>query len=219
MLSGRLCIASMTLGALKTNLYTVIKYSQQRKGVSPNGKSETPIFDYQLQQNALVPLIAKTFALCFLHNFSKVTFADPTGHENDLLAICCVDKTMIGWHAERVVSITRERSGGQGFLAANGFAEGYAGAHAALTAEGDNRVLMVKVVKDLLSIYMKQPDYFYQGEPVKLTDIKQLHCLKTLSTIFLVKEKQKLDNLLAKMTHLKGSGKSSYDILMFETSD
>ena len=219
LLSGRLCIASMTIGATKTGLYTAIKYSQQRKGVSPNGKSETPIFEYQLQQNALIPLIAKTLALNFLHNFSKVVFANPKGHEDDLLAICCVDKTMIGWNAERVVSVARERTGGQGFLAANGFAEGYAGAHAALTAEGDNRVLMVKVVKDLLTIYMKKPDYFYQGEPVKLTDIKQLNCLKTLSTVFLVKEKHKLDTLLTKMTNLKGAGKSNYDILMYETSD
>ena len=44
LLSGRPCIASMTLGALKRTVYTTIKYSKQRYGVSPNGKSETPIF-------------------------------------------------------------------------------------------------------------------------------------------------------------------------------
>lgn len=61
-----------------------------------------------------------------------------------------------------------------------------ASAHAAITAEGDNRVLMVKVVKDLLSIYMKKPDYFYDGEYLKITNKDQLHCLKTLSTVFLM---------------------------------
>lgn len=44
LLSGRLCIASMMLGALKTSIYVSIKYSKQRKGVSKNGLSETPIF-------------------------------------------------------------------------------------------------------------------------------------------------------------------------------
>jgi len=39
LLSGRLCIASMTLGGLKSVIYSTVKYSQQRKGVSPNGKS------------------------------------------------------------------------------------------------------------------------------------------------------------------------------------
>ena len=48
-------------------------------------------------------------------------FANPLGHERDLLMICCADKTLVGWHAERSVAIMRERCGGQGFLAANMF--------------------------------------------------------------------------------------------------
>lgn len=78
---------------------------------------------------------------------------------------------------------------------------------------------MVKVVKDLLSIYMKRPDYFYSGEVTKLTDQKQLLDFKTLMNVFLVLEKFKLDKLLNRMTELKSNGKSAYDILMFETSD
>lgn len=44
LLSGRLCIASMSLGGLRRTIYITIKYSKQRMGVSPNGKSQTPIF-------------------------------------------------------------------------------------------------------------------------------------------------------------------------------
>lgn len=51
----------------------------------------------------------------------------------------------------------RERCGGQGFLAANTFGEAIAGGHAANTAEGDNRVLMIKVVKDMLTIWKADP--------------------------------------------------------------
>lgn len=43
------------------------------------------------------------------------------------------------------------------------FGQAIAGAHAGMTAEGDNRVLMIKVVKDMLSIYMKNPDFVYNG--------------------------------------------------------
>ena len=39
LLSGRLCIASMSLGCLKKTIYVTMKYSKSRKGVSPNGKS------------------------------------------------------------------------------------------------------------------------------------------------------------------------------------
>lgn len=43
------------------------------------------------------------------------------------------------------------------------FGEGICASHAAITAEGDNKVLMIKVVKDMMSLYMKKPDYFYTG--------------------------------------------------------
>lgn len=214
LLSGRLCIASMMLGALKLVTYVAIKYSQQRKGVSPNGKSETPIFDYQLQKNALVPLVARMLGLNMLHNYAKTVFANPKGHEDDLLITCCVDKTLMGWHTERSVAIMRERTGGQGYLGANIFGEAMASAHAGITAEGDNRVLMIKVVKDLLSIYMKRPDYFYSGDSIKLTDKSQLSCLKTMTDLFQMVEKFKLDRLLNRMAALKGEGKSNYQILM-----
>lgn len=69
---------------------------------------------------------------------------------------------------------------------------------------------MIKVVKDLLAIYMKKPDYFYNGDIIKLTDKKQLYCLKTLSTVFLVLEKFKLDRLINKMSNLKANGKTNY---------
>lgn len=39
----------------------------------------------------------------------------------------------------------------QGYLSANRFGEAISGSHAGLTAEGDNRVLMQKVSKELLS--------------------------------------------------------------------
>jgi acyl-CoA oxidase len=49
------------------------------------------------------------------------------------------------------VNVCRERCGGQGYLANNRFGEYIAIAHASMTAEGDNRVLMIKIVKDLMS--------------------------------------------------------------------
>lgn len=71
LLSGRLCIASMSIGALKRMIYITVKYSKQRFGVSPNGKSQTPIFEYQLQKNALIPIISRALGLNMLHNFAK----------------------------------------------------------------------------------------------------------------------------------------------------
>jgi acyl-CoA oxidase len=46
LLSGRLCIASLAMGATRACIYIGIKYSQQRLSVGPTGKSDTPIFDF-----------------------------------------------------------------------------------------------------------------------------------------------------------------------------
>ena len=48
LLSGRLCISSMSIAASKKALYETIRYSQQRLAVGENGLSNTPIMSYQL---------------------------------------------------------------------------------------------------------------------------------------------------------------------------
>ena len=68
LLSGRLCIASMSLAGLKQTLYHTIRYSQQRLAVGESGKSDTPIMSYQLQQNAIIPLLARTIVYNIGHN-------------------------------------------------------------------------------------------------------------------------------------------------------
>jgi hypothetical protein len=52
-------------------LAIAIKYSQQRLAVGPTGESDKPIWDYQLQQNAIMPLLAKTICLQFGLNLTK----------------------------------------------------------------------------------------------------------------------------------------------------
>ena len=57
----------------------------------------------------------------------------------------------MGWNCERAAAVTRERCGGLGYLANARFADYLSLAHAALTAEGDNRVLMTKIMKDMIT--------------------------------------------------------------------
>ena len=94
-----------------------------------------------------------------------------------------------------------------------------AGAHAALTAEGDNRVLMVKVVKDMLTIFGKDPTAYYNGEFIKVSSVEELKKLETLVTLFEMRHKHLLMKLIEKMMSLKEKGLSNYDILMFNVSD
>lgn len=67
--------------------------------------------------------------------------------------MCCAIKPLSSWHLNKVVTVSRERCGGQGYLSINRFGDFFGSAHAGITAEGDNSVLMQKVAKEHLAMF------------------------------------------------------------------
>ena len=100
-----------------------------------------------------MPLIAKTIVLNCGINAAKRLWANPKGREHEIIKILCAVKAMSAWHSETVGTVCRERCGGAAYLQYNVIGATVYGSHSGMTAEGDNSVLMQKVVKDILSHY------------------------------------------------------------------
>ena len=89
--------------------------------------------------------------------------------------MCCAIKPMVSWHLNETVNVCRERCGGQGYLSVNRFGEFFGAAHAGMTAEGDNSVLMQKVAKEHLAMF--KPHELTKPSKIDLDDLNHLEYL------------------------------------------
>ena len=106
LLSGRVCISSMMISSAKICVTVATKYASVRLSNGVTGLSDTPIGNFQLFNNQVMPLIVKTFVFnmglmhirrvyCnYLLNPDKFTPED-FGNINRLV---CVIKPLICWH-------------------------------------------------------------------------------------------------------------------------
>lgn len=219
LLSGRICIAAMCMGAMKLMSVGVIRFSSQRLSTGPTGLSDTPVIEFQLQQNALFPLIAKTLCLNITLNHISSEFHKRPA---ELVKWCCSIKALVVHTFERLASVGRERMGGMGFLSCNRMGAGIEAAQSGLTAEGDASVLLQKVAKDLLSEVMKgerKPLQLKYCPKKQLPELQNVTSLELLFELIKVKEELSLTELYTSLPEKMAAQRSLFDVWMTEVSD
>ena len=220
LIGGRLSITSTMISSAKLSLFITIKFSKNRFGVGPDGKSSTAIFDYQLQKLALIPLLAQLVAYNVAFNRIKDIYADPKIIYEEKSRLCCIIKALVAWFTVKAGTICRERCGGQGFLSVNRVDGAIGFGHGGVTGEGDNVILYQKVSKELLTDLKSK---IYQLPQMKnsvnqlkssktLVDLGVLRDLLVFRELFFIKQlKNTLETRISK-------GISIFQILMKESS-
>jgi len=223
LLSGRLCIAGLCMGGTKIVSCTGLRYAKARLVLGPDGKSTSPILEFQLFQNAVYPLIARTICLHIAFNIIKELYSkDIFTTDMEIVRFVCFIKPLITWNLKEISTTLVERMGGQGYLAINRVGEGIGLGHSGITAEGDNSVLMQKVTKELLTDLQTQKTKLPKLTQCPKRDIPNLEDVTKIDTILNLlkwREISKIQELGNKTTQGMQAGKSIYEIWTRENND
>ena len=223
LLSGRLCIAGLCMSGTKTVACTGLRYAKDRLVLGPEGKSTSPILEFQLFQEAVYPLLAKTICLHIAFNQIKELYSKDIFTTNmEIVRYVCFIKPLISWNLRELSSVLVERMGGQGYLAINRVCEGIGLGHSGITAEGDNSVLMQKVTKELMADLQSQKTSLPELTQCPKREIPQMEDVTKVETVLNLLKWREICKVkeLGELT-MKGmqSGKTIYDIWTRENND
>ena len=158
LVGGRISIAAAAVSVAKTALTIAIRHTARRRQFGPEGGEEVPLLDYRTMQRALLPRLARTYALhvavrSLIDAYLAARRGDDTRH---IEARAAGVKASATWHAMDTLQACREACGGAGYDAESRFGRLITDADVFTTFEGANLVLLQLVAKGLLTGYREE---------------------------------------------------------------
>lgn len=219
--SGRVTIAVSSLYQCKIGLAIAIRYSLTRRAfhLYPN-EPEVLLLDYPAHQRRLLPLLAKTYAMCCAANDLKRIYWKRTPSDSKTIHVLSSGyKAMFTWHDMKTLQECREACGGQGLKTENRIGHLKGEYDVQSTFEGDNNVLMQQVSKALFSEYSaarkkQKPlrglglEHMNNNRPIipAILDSSTLRNIEFQMDIFHLRERDLLERLAAEISQCVSQG-------------
>lgn len=142
--TGRICMTAAAVATLRASAVIALRWSHSRETPAP-GRPDVALIAFRSQQRELLGALADGFAMSSLVNAAKRAWeeerADPE-RARRLHHRVNVTKALATWTAQAGVSACRERCGARGQYAVNRFPDFLGFLRSAITAEGDNLVVL-----------------------------------------------------------------------------
>ncbi|MEU4645613.1 acyl-CoA dehydrogenase [Micromonospora sp. NPDC023814] len=146
---GKLMLSAANVAMARASTYIALRYAHQRMTFGASGET-VPVIAYRTHKASLFGALALTYAMTFLVNHAKHAWL---GRADDLdpeiERILTATKALCTWGAADVFRECRERCGAQGLFAANRVADYIITNQGAVTAEGDNQVILLKAAQEM----------------------------------------------------------------------
>ncbi|MFC9798091.1 acyl-CoA dehydrogenase [Streptomyces bacillaris] len=148
---GKLCMSAHSLGVMRHALDVAMRYAHTRVTSGMTNGQRVPLISHRGHHTALLDATATAYAATLLQRSVVRQWGRATGEEREAYErLTAISKAWITWRARAVMTECRERCGAQGLVQENGIALQLASVEGAITAEGDNKVIMEKAGGEML---------------------------------------------------------------------
>lgn len=148
---SQVALGSCALGLAKAGLHIAVRFARHRWTSGETRKAITPLFVNQPHQQALVPLVARTFAYNCAHNLVKRQFVTSPSEESSIM-LANLAKARLTDSACDVLHIVASCMGTLGLSVYSRIQEYQHAAQVYTCGAGNNRALTVKACLEILRL-------------------------------------------------------------------